>query len=66
MYRVIQGLTVEKGVDGAKEAFSLYTQVWSDSVTQEVMKRTVVDLETDYIFLVPTQRALDLHYQNAK
>ncbi|XP_015269464.1 PREDICTED: bile salt-activated lipase [Gekko japonicus] len=66
VYRVIQGLTMEKGADGARAAFSLYTQVWSDSVTQEVMKRTVVDLETDYIFLVPTQRALELHAQNAK
>ncbi|XP_039586571.1 LOW QUALITY PROTEIN: bile salt-activated lipase-like [Passer montanus] len=33
---------------------------------QEVVKKTVVDLATDYIFLIPTQVALDLHLQNAK
>ncbi|XP_077162002.1 bile salt-activated lipase [Paroedura picta] len=66
VYHVVQGLTKEKGADGANATFALYTQVWSDGVSQEVMKRTVVDLETDYIFLVPTQQALELHYQNAK
>ncbi|XP_034958083.1 bile salt-activated lipase [Zootoca vivipara] len=66
LYRVAQGLTVEKGVEGANETFSLYTQVWTDNTNQEVMKRSVIDLETDYIFLVPTQQTLGLHYQNAK
>uniref|UniRef100_A0A670YJY3 Carboxylic ester hydrolase n=1 Tax=Pseudonaja textilis TaxID=8673 RepID=A0A670YJY3_PSETE len=66
LYRIIQGLTVEKGSTGANEAYAIYTQMWSNTEDQEVMKRTVVDLETDYIFLVPTQRALQLHQENAK
>ncbi|XP_053138547.1 general transcription factor 3C polypeptide 5 isoform X3 [Hemicordylus capensis] len=66
VYHIIQGLTVQKGVAAASEAFALYTKVWSDTVDQEVVKRTVLDAETDYIFLVPTQRALDLHHQHAK
>ncbi|XP_060636788.2 bile salt-activated lipase [Anolis sagrei] len=66
VYTVAQGLTMEKGVEGAFRTFSLYTQVWTDSVNQEVMKRTVIDLETDYIFLVPTQQTLALHHQHAK
>uniref|UniRef100_A0A8D2IWM7 Carboxylic ester hydrolase n=1 Tax=Varanus komodoensis TaxID=61221 RepID=A0A8D2IWM7_VARKO len=63
---VATGLAVEKGEAGAKAVFSLYSQVWSSTVDQEVMKRTVVDMETDYIFLAPTQRALQLHSQHAK
>ncbi|XP_020650558.3 bile salt-activated lipase isoform X1 [Pogona vitticeps] len=66
VYNLVRGLTLEKGLTGASQVFSLYTQLWTDTVTQEVMKRTVVDLETDYIFLVPTQQALALHHQNAK
>lgn len=66
MYHIMRGLTVVKGIGGANATFSLYTKVWNDNVDQEVMKRTVVDVETDYIFLVPTQQTLDLHYQNAR
>ncbi|XP_070811737.1 bile salt-activated lipase [Pituophis catenifer annectens] len=66
IYRLIQGLTVEKGPAGADAAYAVYTQMWSNTEDQEVMKRTVVDLETDYIFLVPTQQALQLHQENAK
>lgn len=57
---------MEKGARGANSTYALYTQVWGQNPDQETMKRTVVDLETDYIFLIPTQRALNLHYQNAK
>uniref|UniRef100_A0A8C5SNZ5 Carboxylic ester hydrolase n=1 Tax=Laticauda laticaudata TaxID=8630 RepID=A0A8C5SNZ5_LATLA len=66
LFRLIQGLTIEKGPTGANEAYAIYTQMWSNTEDQEVMKRTVVDLETDYIFLVPTQRALQLHQESAK
>ncbi|XP_063000666.1 bile salt-activated lipase [Elgaria multicarinata webbii] len=66
VYQVAEGLSVVKGPAGARAVFSLYSQVWSTDPSQEVMKRTVVDMETDYIFLVPTQQALQLHYQNAK
>ncbi|KAH0626732.1 hypothetical protein JD844_001870 [Phrynosoma platyrhinos] len=66
VYNIVRGLTLEKGVEGAKQAFSLYTQMWTDNVNQEVMKRTVIDLETDYVFLIPTQQTLALHSLNAK
>uniref|UniRef100_A0A8D0HAI8 Carboxylic ester hydrolase n=1 Tax=Sphenodon punctatus TaxID=8508 RepID=A0A8D0HAI8_SPHPU len=66
VYSLVRGLTAVKGADGANATFSLYTQVWPNQPDQETMKRTVVDLETDYIFLVPTQQALNLHYANAK
>lgn len=62
----MQGLTLQKGVQAANAAFSLYSQLWNDKPDQEVMKRTVVDLETDYLFLSPTQQALALHNANAR
>ncbi|XP_069468241.1 bile salt-activated lipase [Ambystoma mexicanum] len=66
VYKLIQGLTVEKGLQGANMAYDLYTEGWSASPDQETLKKTIVDAETDYIFLVPTQKALALHNSNAK
>ncbi|NWU15497.1 CEL lipase, partial [Cephalopterus ornatus] len=66
VYDLIKGLTVDRGEAGANATYSIYTQSWDDNPKQEVMKRTVVDLITDYIFLVPTQWALNLHLQNAQ
>ncbi|KAM9324308.1 bile salt-activated lipase [Gastrophryne carolinensis] len=66
VHKVVEGLTAIKGSSALNTAFQLYTEKWGASPTQEVMKKTVVDLETDYIFLVPTQEALALHYMHAK
>ncbi|XP_068106002.1 bile salt-activated lipase-like [Hyperolius riggenbachi] len=63
---LVQGLTLPKGTSALDIAFDLYTEQWGDNPEQETMKKTVVDLETDYIFLVPTQEALALHHMNAK
>ncbi|XP_027733669.1 bile salt-activated lipase-like [Empidonax traillii] len=66
VYDLIKGLTVDRGEAGANATYGIYTQSWEENPKQEVMKRTVVDLITDYIFLVPTQWALNLHLQNAR
>nr|XP_014127561.1 bile salt-activated lipase [Zonotrichia albicollis] len=66
VYNLIKGLTVDRGEAGANATYNIYTQSWGDKPEQEVVKKTVVDLTTDYIFLIPTQVALDLHLQNAK
>ncbi|XP_009664053.1 general transcription factor 3C polypeptide 5 isoform X1 [Struthio camelus] len=66
VYKLIQGLTLEKGLRGANATYALYTQVWGDNPDQEVVKRTVVDVATDYIFLIPTQWSLKLHQHNAR
>ncbi|NXK72514.1 CEL lipase, partial [Amazona guildingii] len=66
IYNLIKGLTVDRGEHGANETYSVYTQAWGKNPDQEVMKKTVVDLITDYIFLIPTQWALNLHLQNAR
>ncbi|NWY69559.1 CEL lipase, partial [Erithacus rubecula] len=65
VYKLVKGLTVDRGEAGANATFNIYTQSWGDKPSQEVVKKTVVDLMTDYIFLIPTQKALDLHVQNA-
>ncbi|KFQ41809.1 hypothetical protein N333_08576, partial [Nestor notabilis] len=66
IYNLVKGLTVDRGERGANETYSVYTQAWGKTPDQEVMKKTVVDLITDYIFLIPTQWALNLHLQNAR
>ncbi|XP_066419069.1 bile salt-activated lipase-like [Molothrus aeneus] len=66
VYNLIKGLTVDRGEAGANATYNIYTQSWGDKPEQEVVKKTVVDLITDYIFLIPTQVALNLHLQNAK
>ncbi|XP_063209060.1 bile salt-activated lipase-like isoform X1 [Chroicocephalus ridibundus] len=66
VYNLIKGLTVDRGERGANATYDLYTQPWGDNPSQELIKKTVVDLITDYIFLVPTQWALNLHLQNAR
>lgn len=66
VYNLVKGLTVDRGERGANLTYNIYTQVWGDNPDQEVMKKTVVDLMTDYIFLIPTQWALSLHARNAR
>lgn len=56
---------MDRGERGANLTYNIYTQAWGDKPSQEVMKKTVVELITDYIFLVPTQWTLNLHLQNA-
>uniref|UniRef100_A0A8C3GH08 Carboxylic ester hydrolase n=1 Tax=Cairina moschata TaxID=8855 RepID=A0A8C3GH08_CAIMO len=66
VYKLVKGLTVDRGDRGANLTYDIYTELWGNNPDQEVMKRTVVDLATDYIFLIPTQWALNLHLQNAR
>uniref|UniRef100_A0A3Q3X0U9 Carboxylic ester hydrolase n=1 Tax=Mola mola TaxID=94237 RepID=A0A3Q3X0U9_MOLML len=63
--RLLASYTKEKGTAGLNSAFSTYTSNWGSSPNRETIKKTVVDIGTDYIFLVPTQAALFLHASNA-
>ncbi|XP_031434150.1 bile salt-activated lipase-like [Clupea harengus] len=58
---LVAALTKEKGPKGADLAFNEYSHTWGDKPTKEEIKRAVVEVETDYIFLVPTQAALYQH-----
>ncbi|XP_056396114.1 bile salt-activated lipase-like [Hyla sarda] len=64
--KLLQDLTLPKGGSGGDLAYELYTSNWGSAPSQEQIKRTVIDAETDFIFLVPTQEALALHSMNAR
>ena len=65
MKRLLASYTKDKGKAGLDNAFSTYTQTWGSNPSQETIKKTIVEIGTDYIFLVPTQAALYLHAANA-
>lgn len=65
-YKMVSGLTITKGIMGANTTFDIYTEPWAQDSSQETRKKTVVDLETDILFLVPTEIALAQHRANAK
>ncbi|XP_050949965.1 carboxyl ester lipase, tandem duplicate 2 isoform X2 [Labeo rohita] len=58
-------LSESRGVDAGIATFQEYTVSWGSDPSDKDIKKTVVDLETDYIFLVPSQAALYLHSDNA-
>ena len=66
MRELLTSLTSEKGPEAAAAAFDQYTANWGSNPAKDDIKKTVVDIETDYIFLVPTQAALYLHAKHAK
>ncbi|XP_068617053.1 bile salt-activated lipase-like [Brachionichthys hirsutus] len=62
---LLASLTKEKGNAAADSAYSVYSSHWGLTPNPEVVKKTVADIETDFLFLVPTQIALQLHANNA-
>uniref|UniRef100_A0A3B5LM34 Carboxylic ester hydrolase n=1 Tax=Xiphophorus couchianus TaxID=32473 RepID=A0A3B5LM34_9TELE len=64
--RLLTSLTKEKGALGSENAFSTYTLDWGSKPSRETVKKTVVAIETDYLFLIPTQAALYLHASKAR
>ncbi|KFO31953.1 bile salt-activated lipase [Fukomys damarensis] len=65
-YWLVSGFTTSKGLDGARAAFDVYTERWAQDPSQETKKKTVVDLETDVLFLIPTETSLAQHRATAK
>ncbi|KAM3874403.1 bile salt-activated lipase-like [Diretmus argenteus] len=59
--RLLGSYTKEKGKAGVESAFNTYNSTWDTDPSQETIKKTIVEIGTDYIFLVPTQAALYLH-----
>ncbi|XP_077457498.1 bile salt-activated lipase-like [Stigmatopora argus] len=58
---LLAGLTKEKGTAAVDSAFSVYSAHWGSIPDPAAVKKTVADIETDFLFLVPTQIALRLH-----
>ncbi|XP_043325900.1 bile salt-activated lipase [Cervus canadensis] len=65
-YKLVSGLTVTKGLRGANATYEAYTEPWAQDSSQETRKKTMVDLETDILFLMPTKMAVAQHKSNAK
>ncbi|XP_029300719.1 LOW QUALITY PROTEIN: bile salt-activated lipase-like [Cottoperca gobio] len=63
--RLLAAYTKEKGKAGLDQAYSTYTSSWNSNPSKETIKRTIVDIGTDFIFLIPVQSALYLHAANA-
>lgn len=64
--RLLAAYTKDKGAEASDTAFSTYTSSWGSNPDRETIKKTVVEVGTDYIFLVGTQAALYLHANHAK
>ncbi|XP_057216903.1 carboxyl ester lipase, tandem duplicate 2 [Triplophysa rosa] len=63
--KLADALTRDKGAEAGAAAYAEYTTGWGNNPSDSDIKKTVVALETDYIFLVPTQAALYLHAEKA-
>lgn len=63
---LVAGLTKDKGNAAIESAYNMYTSHWGQAPEQSVVKKTVADIETDFLFLVPTQTALQLHTRNSR
>lgn len=59
-------LSEARGQEAGIATYQAYTANWGSNPSDKDIKKTVVDIETDYIFLVPTQTALYLHTDHAK
>ncbi|XP_042372606.1 bile salt-activated lipase-like [Plectropomus leopardus] len=62
---LLAGLTKEKGSAAISSAYSVYSSHWGSAPEPAMVKKTVADIETDFLFLVPTQIALQLHANNS-
>ncbi|EPQ15021.1 Bile salt-activated lipase [Myotis brandtii] len=66
IFKLIRQVTIAKGPRGANATFDLYTASWAQDSSQEAKKKTLVELETDIGFLMPTKMAVAQHRANAK
>ncbi|XP_076025622.1 bile salt-activated lipase-like [Genypterus blacodes] len=64
--RLLAAYTKEKGQAGAEVALAEYSSSWGSAPSQETIKRTAVDIGTDYIFLVPIETSIYLHATYAR
>jgi len=63
---LIRAYTKEKGQAAFDVAFAEYSSNWGPTPSQNAIKHTLVDIGTDYLFLVANQVALYLHAAHAK
>ncbi|XP_068429926.1 bile salt-activated lipase-like [Clinocottus analis] len=56
---------IQQGKAALDQGISTYTSTWGSNPSGETIKKTIVAIGTDYIFLVPIQVALYLHAATA-
>ncbi|KAF3848623.1 hypothetical protein F7725_015120 [Dissostichus mawsoni] len=64
--KLLAAFIKDKGDAALQAALSLYNSTWEQTTSLESIKKTLVDIETDFLFLASTQAALKLHADNAK
>lgn len=64
--RLLAAYTKDFGPSGLDVAFAEYSSTWGSSPSQDTIKKTAVELGTDYIFTVPSQIATYLHADNSR
>ncbi|XP_074546577.1 bile salt-activated lipase-like [Halichoeres trimaculatus] len=64
--RLLAAYVKASGLSGSEIAFAEYTSTWGPSPSQDTIKKTAVDISTDSGFLVPAQKSLSLHADNAR
>ncbi|KAF3848680.1 hypothetical protein F7725_015177 [Dissostichus mawsoni] len=64
--KLLAAFIKDKGDAAFQAALSLYNSTWEPTPSQESLKKTLVDIKTDFLFLASTQAALKLHADNAK
>ncbi|XP_034057901.1 LOW QUALITY PROTEIN: bile salt-activated lipase-like [Gymnodraco acuticeps] len=64
--KLLAAFIKDKGDAALQAALSLYNSTWEPTPSQESIKKTLVHIETDFLFLASTQAALKLHADNAK
>ncbi|CAN9504826.1 unnamed protein product [Ophioblennius macclurei] len=64
--RLLTTYTKDKGKEGMEVVFAEYSSPWGSSPSQVDIKKTGVEISTDYAFLIPAQSAIFLHKNNAR
>lgn len=62
---LLSGLIKERSGPNLDRATNLYSSSWGSVPDKSLVKKTVADIETDFLFLVPTQIALKLHAKHS-
>ncbi|XP_072289415.1 bile salt-activated lipase-like [Eucyclogobius newberryi] len=62
---VLAGLTKQRSGPVLDRALDLYSSTWGAPPDPSKLKKSVADIETDFLFLVPTQIALKLHAKHS-
>lgn len=62
---VLAGLTKDGSGSVVDQALDLYSSTWGSPPDLAKIKKTVADIETDFLFLVPTQISLKLHARHS-